>query len=387
MTDVYYLRSLSWQGWSSFSVPALAEILDEDLSVAWSQVQAWRDTHDLVSQHRDLLQRARASLASAWPPERSPAAARFFGVTDALIESMQEMQDVAVANHGALNGVLASLDQARTTVDGLYEKWKAEPSGGKMAGPHPPLTAGQKALNAQAHDQMDSTDNAISDSGSHMAVPTPYGLYPVEPGSIPYSGGDQASRGSTGSSSGSGSPVRPPAIPPVPSPAYSTALDGEVLSGGPRADQGGADSGRGVVHDSLDPHGLPPGLSIGSAFPAAEPTVGSWFVATPGGRALRAGAVIGDPGHDVSTPQRIGQQSVRSGVLGTEENAIDRRANPVGGLLGSGPVSSVGGREKRHRRSMPLDTDWEVRRGVPPVLEPGPEPYHDPGLGVIGIDR
>ncbi len=76
MTDVYSMR---WLGWSRYGVPELAGILDEDLSVAWNQVHAWQETHDLVGHHREVLQRARASLASAWPPERSPAAARFFG--------------------------------------------------------------------------------------------------------------------------------------------------------------------------------------------------------------------------------------------------------------------------------------------------------------------
>jgi hypothetical protein len=176
-------------------------------------------------------------------------------------------------------------------------------------------------------------------------------------------------------------------IPSVPPPAFAAASDvGLVLSGGPRDDQSIGDPGLGVADKPLDPRGLPSG-QVGRASPAAVPTVGSWFVTTPGGRALRAGAVIGDPVHEVPIPSQGGQRSARSGVGGVEEEASGRRANPVGGLLG-GPLGSAGGgRERRQRRAMPFDTEWEVRQGVPPVLAPGPEPHHDPGPGVIGIDR
>jgi hypothetical protein len=44
------------------------------------------------------------------------------------------------------------------------------------------------------------------------------------------------------------------------------------------------------------------------------------------------------------------------------------------------------GQDRRGRRSESY-VEWEVRKGVPPVIEPGPEPNHDPGPGVIGIDR
>ena len=48
------------------------------------------------------------------------------------------------------------------------------------------------------------------------------------------------------------------------------------------------------------------------------------------------------------------------------------------------------GRDERERGSQTWDPDdpWSVEHGVPPVLEPAEEPsFHDPGPGVIGIDR
>jgi hypothetical protein len=78
--------------------------------------------------------------------------------------------------------------------------------------------------------------------------------------------------------------------------------------------------------------------------------------------------------------------------------------NPVGGVVGerSGVAGSAGGGQfaggvggQRSRRrgddsGMTFDPDnpWATEQGGPAVLEPGAEPTsHDPGPGVIGIDR
>jgi hypothetical protein len=53
------------------------------------------------------------------------------------------------------------------------------------------------------------------------------------------------------------------------------------------------------------------------------------------------------------------------------------RINPVGGVIGNGA------RRDPHDPNDP----WEVPEGRPAILEPDPEPTHEPGPGVIGIDR
>jgi hypothetical protein len=69
------------------------------------------------------------------------------------------------------------------------------------------------------------------------------------------------------------------------------------------------------------------------------------------------------------------------------------RANPVGGVIGpktgmeeagmfGGPMATgrAGDQRRRHRNpDYDSNEHWPVPRGVPPVLEPGPEPTHDPG--------
>jgi hypothetical protein len=364
--------------WTPYDVPKLAEFLDEDLSAAWSQARTWTQTQELVSSHRDVLRRTRDSLARAWSPERSPAARAFFAVIDELVASMDEMQDIAVTNGASLRGILTSLAAARNTVDGLHEQWKATeavelPKGEYYDGSF------KLDLNQQAQSTMRATDQAVIEYYPYLSAPTPY--QPPRRADPPWTPvpADSGGSGAGGGPRGRAGP-RPPAIPPVPPLARPGSSEpSPVLSGSPTGPPGGAPSGS-------------PGSPGGSGAPLApgatppDPAGGSWFVATPAGRALRAGGVIGEPDPPVG---RTGQAR-GSGVAGgaSPEDGSTRAVGPVGGMLG-GPVGGgTAGVRRERRRTLPSDTEWEVREGVPPVLLPPPEPTeHDPGPGVIGIDR
>jgi hypothetical protein len=134
-----------------------------------------------------------------------------------------------------------------------------------------------------------------------------------------------------------------------------------------------------------------------------------------GGRTLPPGGVIGGSPEAMVGGAATGR--VRSGGLGPGGAGGVRRVNPVGGVLGQGSPSAGrssgapmgargttggahasqpflaagrGGKGDRDHESRIWDPDdpWAVERGVAPVLEPGREPSsHDPGPGVIGIDR
>jgi hypothetical protein len=124
---------------------------------------------------------------------------------------------------------------------------------------------------------------------------------------------------------------------------------------------------------------------------------GSLWVDTPRGRVLRAGAVIGMP-----PPPAAGAPDGPAGArpVGRPPGTSSSRAAAAGGPAGAagehgagemlgapyGGGVRTGSDRRRSRRSEPY-VEWEVRKGWPPVLEPGPEPEHDPGPGVIGIDR
>jgi hypothetical protein len=229
-------------------------------------------------------------------------------------------------------------------------------------------------------------------------------------------GGAGAGIGPIGSGGGptlSGGVLAPPPPPPVVPPAPPTVgpLPGPGLGGG-----GPLPPGR-IIGPGIGPGGSGPTSGGPGIKPAKVTGLGKYgpgslpIEAREGntaGRALPPGGVIGAPGAGGSPGGR--------GAGGARPTATGRRINPVGGVLGQGGPSggsagragggrtSTGGasagqpmlasqrRGKGDRdhdsRTWDPDDPWAVEHGVAPVLEPGQEPSsHDPGPGVIGIDR
>jgi hypothetical protein len=394
MADVDYPGGRT--DWERHTVAELAGFLDEDLGSAWTHVRAWSGTAEMAGGYGQALRRVRDGLAKIWPPERSPAAAAYLSRMDALIASLDDMHEVAVSNGAALKGILETLEGAKRQVDQLLEQWKVN----QASVPDPAYASGEEPwpgeLSRQAAQRMHETDAAVYEYGSRMVEPHPFQpgppwFDPARP--VDGSGGSAGSAG--GGLSGGGRSVRPPEIAPVPSlsvshPAESRAGapagSGPVLSGGP------VPGGGEVVPGGPAGGGQGSAPASGSA-PGSGPSA-SWFVDTPRGRVLRAGGVIGP----VSAPGNgFPDGAVRSGPGGTAPPPSSRpaaSAEPVqsgepgtpGVMGGMGGVGGRSGRERHRRRSEPY-VEWKVPKGVPPVIEPGPEPKHDPGPGVIGIDR
>jgi hypothetical protein len=178
-------------------------------------------------------------------------------------------------------------------------------------------------------------------------------------------------------------PGLPGGGPPIGAPGLPPAYIGNVPPGksaGPRGESPGVRPGQGPGGSVYRPagEGGPTGRGAGAARPLP-----------PGGviGGVPAGGMAGHPG-----------------AMGTG-TAAARRVNPVGGVLGQGAhaggtggtttgqpylAGRAAGRGDRDRDSRSWDPDnpWAVEHGVTPVLEPGQEPSsHDPGPGVIGIDR
>ncbi len=367
----------SYTDWTPYDVPRLASFLDEDLASAWAQVATWGQTHELVSRHLDVLRQTRDALAGAWPPERSPAAAKFFSVLDQLIASMEEMRGVAVTNGATLQGILNSLDEAKHVVGGLREQWTDMEAIEGKPGFHD--ANWRTTLNDQAQAQMSATDQAAVEYYAYLTVPNRYysPSYPDidRPTGPPPTGAN----GSTSATGGGETGPRPPTIPSVPPLAQPGPSDGGPALTGTSA---------GPVDGSKFSDGSSATAPQSPAAATPPTPTASWSVATPSGRAMRPGGVIGpapvEPDSAASTMSR------RSGLIGgpTSEEALAREVNPVGGLLGGPMGAGVHGDRRRTARSLPPQTEWDVPKGVAPVLLPPPEPAeHDPGPGVIGIDR
>ncbi len=62
-------------------------------------------------------------------------------------------------------------------------------------------------------------------------------------------------------------------------------------------------------------------------------------------------------------------------------------SNPGGSTTRGEAPTTPRGWSKRMEHEWDPDDPWAVAEGVPPVIYPFPEPNHDPGPGVIGLDR
>lgn len=167
----------------------------------------------------------------------------------------------------------------------------------------------------------------------------------------------------------------------------------------------------------------PPITAVGPALPqplGGVPVVGDGISVPPAGgdvgaAAKDAGRAAVGTGTGGLMPDR-GRASPYGGVIGGQPGQVGRivdgpvrRVNPVGGVIGSavghgvpgvapgpGGTSQLAmkggrpgpGRGRRDDESPEVEGAWDVPRGVSPVIDAGYAPgRHDPGLGVIGIDR
>jgi hypothetical protein len=424
-------------GWQAFDVPALWAMLSaEDDATSNAQTSGWFRVGDAFDAYRRHLEAWRADLTTRWPPERSPASQAFVARLDEMAASAAAMSEAASRNGSALSRISASLMRAKETVGGLHEQWQRQasvegsslPSSSHGAARTAPSTVWREQLNRQAQTAMAEAEKAVADDASYFVKAahdraTVFG---------PDAGNDPAgAKGSGAPVTGKSRPggVRPPAIPPL---APPTSMRADPIPGpGPAL------------------AGMPPSPIVGSQPTPQAPSAagltptapalpgGPLFVQTPAGRALAVGGVLGltpaptdrsgqlrtplppEPaaysamesgnGSRPPVPASSAPMDVSTGVFGGYAPAAGdrsttarpgRRVNPVGGVIGAPPSggevhNTANGHtftvstSSRARRPEPVDPDdpWRVAEGGRPVIQPRPEPTHDPGPGVIGIDR
>ncbi|GII21781.1 hypothetical protein [Planosporangium mesophilum] len=190
----------------------------------------------------------------------------------------------------------------------------------------------------------------------------------------------------------------PPIAPPITPPPGGGPLPGVI--GVPGGFGGGKNPPKGPGLPKVGPlsggGGPVPGLPVEGHGPTAAPA-----------RPLAPGGVIGGaPGMGGGAPGMGGAHAATGGG-----RPGGPRPNPVGGVLGQGggaggPASPhgvganaagqpplagqrrTGGDRDDESQQWDPDDPWAVERGVAPVLQPSTEQSsHEPGPGVIGIDR
>jgi hypothetical protein len=433
--------------WSSMDVPTMwALVANQDTTAHYEVLTGWQKSYELVIEHMSQVQNYRDNLATAWPPEKSPASAAYVAQLDNLITHLQKTYDAAIANHTAFAGATLSLSLSRNDLKKIYDTYvsnqgkldtfNAKPKPvqyGKVPvlPPKPPVASGvQEALNTQARVLMSklSTDlvqaqmsftappkfvpPVFIDHGKE-AEPNPAFTPPPVPAAIPTDSGSgsSSSRGTTTHSTpGSAHTFEPPAT----SPTVGVRQPGLVLGGAnppigtplpPPTTMPGTPlpAGGGLPNVITQPPILPPPTMPFS--PGLGPTSGA-VRSLPGegmGRVMGAGPAGGvkpmPPGGVIGGNPGTGRQS----AIG---RGSTQRVNPVGGVIrnsGAEPgagirgsstpgqsLTNMGTRAGRRSKSDETatwdpDNPWDTAEGVAPVVLPTTEQRVDPGPA-IGLD-
>ncbi|GII21012.1 hypothetical protein [Planosporangium mesophilum] len=412
--------------WAAYDLPVLwNSIKDEGRPENYEQGTSWQRTYELLAYHMSELQRCRDDLAAKWPRDQSPAAGVFLDYIDNLMGSMKQMSEDALANSSAVTGISTALLTARGEIKKLNDQWQEyehkEKNPDKLLG-FIPLGADvpddwRKDLRNQAAKHMVEADTQVFQHTSKMVVPEVYQGPPYFDSSwTPDSASGTSS--APGGGAGGGSRVggagwaRPPVIPPptMPDPSFAESPTGgaaaPVLSGGTSA-------------PIAPPAPTPPAPPIAPAPPPGVITPP--LMPFPGGPTSSTGGAVPAQRSGGSAPVRAGAGSRAGGMApggviggappaGRPAAAGGARANPVGGVIGGGNAAGgprtaaaggnamsggapVGGRRGPNDRDgegnrFDPDDPWAVAEGVPGVLAPNLErEQHEPGPGVIGIDR
>jgi hypothetical protein len=416
--------------WDALDVPALwTMVAGEDDESHWRHVRAWWTTENMLLGYRKRLEACRDALMAKWPPERSEAAGAFVRRVNEMIISVNQTLDTASKNAGGLIGVSSALMAAKRELKPIYDQWRqnediegttylVDSDTVPVQSVIPDLGDNWRGkLNEAARKVVSDSEQALFESARRMEPPPSF--RPIIDPPVPDDGGNAPA------THASGGGLRPPVIPPptlqgppgagpiltggsnplVPQPPYPgvpVPPNGPPTPGGP-----GPGGGPWFVPTPPTGPGLPPGRVLEPGGPPGR-------ILEPGGPASRGrlpgpAGEFGTQGRFPGTTAGERMPLAPGGVIGPQGGArttaggrptggAGRRVNPVGGVIGSGAsgvtpsghtfqIRDPAESRRRGRRERDPNDPWAVDEGVPPVIEPGPEPRHDPGPGVIGIDR
>jgi hypothetical protein len=411
--------------WAAMSmIDMWMTLQNQDTTPHWQLVDGWRKSYELTLQHMSAVRSYRENLSTAWPPERSPAAAAYIGRLDELLGHLQETYDAAIANHSALSSATLSISSSRTDLEQVVTEYLANeaklvdyeqarevaamPVGGKGSVPRPtpknPVPNGRQAeLEAKARSIMSSLSVDLTQAKSQLKEPKPY--QPLARGDVSEDSSDIVGP--------------PPSVPPVT--AFDPGSGGAGTSrfsqiDAPTAPQSTSGGGRlpGLVLGGNQPPVIappaPPPVSppLGGG-PSGGPTFGTPLPPVLGG-AGGPGAIRSGTARPSTPPMSGGRVTPPGGVIGAVpgtsagQSSIGRPpVNPVGGVIAPNTVGRPGNAANRPvaqpigmTGSRPLDSDeeigenrrwdpdnpWQTAKGVDPVLKPQEELPIDPGPAI-----
>ena len=178
--------------WFAHDTASMWRMLEnQDTDNHWRHVSGLRKITELTSTHLWRLKEYREKLATAWPPERSPAAAAFVGRLDYLIAHVQQTHDVAAANYTTVSTATSTLQLARGQVKAIHEEWASkrrqkqdydDAVAFQMDSQLPGVSLGDppvsdeeiERLNNKARSVMYDLSSTLLQSQAQLQRPTPY---------------------------------------------------------------------------------------------------------------------------------------------------------------------------------------------------------------------
>jgi hypothetical protein len=394
--------------WSRYNLPAIwGLIADVDVCDGADRVLAWDGLASAVrDQHKRLLAAA-DSLAAVWPPAQNDSAEEFQRQVRGLADSMQETLSKAEDTKAGLNGVVQAFSTAQGKIrdlasgrEGVSNDWMPRF-----------VDHAEDKYDEHAQAAMRDAEAAIGDHSAQIQAPKLYELRATK------DDGRTLLPGNPGGGSGGSSGPAALRATPVPVSDHPSA-DARGGSTGP--DTGSGSLGTATGSDAMGPvlSGFtppPPPLGGTAGLPTA-PGLGGPLGTNPVG----VPGSIGGPGGGGAVPGGFGVLPFgggsgaaggipgRAGSAGSRRPLSTRRAMPSGavigetsesgdgrGVFGAAPMGGAAGagRAGQRRRAGGVgdgdaDLRWETREGVVPVIRPDSTGVrHDPGPGVIGVDR
>jgi hypothetical protein len=384
--------------WRALPVDQIWSMIEShDGNALYPLINGWRRSFELVLQHLSDVKRYRASLAAAWPPDRSPAARAYLERLDALIKSLEETYEAATMNHRAFTMATSALDTARRTMAEIHQEHTANEAllathreqlrlhhlvGGKARGmpPQSPVPLGRQAeLERRAQTLMTGLSAELAEAQIALITPRPY----TNPNMVNTRDDELVNKTAYGYrqyvesfDSRVGASIHPPSAVSdrnSPTETQSRGTPGNPSAPGPTLQESAPPpAGNSAIpadnHISEKPSATHTWPSVIAAHPS--PTKPNRQVFKPNGQAPPSGHVIGGNSHS---------EQIRPAPT-------IQRVNPIGGVIGGGypaaPPTQNAGRRTGEARSRNVDTQWGVAEGIDPILLPPEVKPIDPGPAI-----
>ncbi|MGN9912012.1 hypothetical protein ACTMTJ_31180 [Phytohabitans sp. LJ34] len=381
--------------WYDRDLPAMWRVLENQQSDDhWRLVIGWRKAAELTATHLRRLEQYRANLAEVWPPDRNTAAAAYVARLDFLIQNVRTTHEVAAANYSTLAATVGALASARRDLKPLHDEYVAKSRAlqeytdlaALNAAAEAPTVIGAAPASSQDLERLNSRGRAIMYTLSHTLVEAEAAIRqpPTYEAVTNKNGGDPNVYGTTAKEPRLGRHLG------------ETGNLAQETVGGARSSAAASPSKSGVEVS---------GYSVVASRQNLGETPRPLRTLRPPDRVTPEGRTETRRGPLISTEGTIGPRAMHT----TPEAQIrrdDRRVNPAGGLISGsqrnnlnashigstppifGATSSRPDRQGKHTSPHgQADTHWELKEGVPPVIEPIRwEREIDTGP-VIGIDQ